>query len=75
MKSLIQPQDRLGLSAPEAAEFIGVGLTTFNTMVEQEQMPHPKVIGSRRVWDRREIEKAFTALPTDGLGSEAWTIA
>lgn len=75
MKSLIQPQDRLGLSAAEAAEYVGVGLTTFNTMVEQDQMPHPKVIGARRVWDRREIERAFTALPKDGLDSGEWTIA
>lgn len=62
---LIHPADRLGLSRPEAAEYIGVGVTLFDEMVEDGRMPSPKRVNSRTVWSRFALEKAFTRLPDD----------
>ena len=52
-RQAIPPADRIGLSRVEAAEYIGVSSTTFDAMVADGRMPHPKEIGSRRVWHRR----------------------
>jgi excisionase family DNA binding protein len=75
--SLIQPQDRIGLNREEAANYIGVGHTTFDKLVADGRMPRPKLINSRRVWSRRAIEYAFARLPDeeqDGdLSSDPWS--
>ncbi len=34
-------------------------------MVEDGRMPLPKCIGDLRLWDRRELEVAFAALPDE----------
>jgi predicted DNA-binding transcriptional regulator AlpA len=59
----IQPQDRLGMSRAEAAEYVGVGVTLFLEMVADGRMPPPRQINDRTVWARFEIEKAFENLP------------
>ncbi len=64
--SIIPPHARLGLSRPEAAEYVGVSPSTFDVMVGDGRMPKPKAIGSRRVWSRAEIERAFAELPESG---------
>jgi hypothetical protein len=56
----------LGLSRVVAAEYVGVGPTLFDEMVRDGRMPRAKRVNSRVIWDRREIELAFAALPTDG---------
>jgi predicted DNA-binding transcriptional regulator AlpA len=63
---LILPQDRFGLSRVEAAEYIGVSSSLFDEMVSDRRMPLPKLINSRKVWMRAEVEKAFAELPYDG---------
>lgn len=60
---------RRGLSEAEAAVYIGIGATKFREMVEAGQMPRPRKIGDRRVWDVIEIDAAFAALPVDGPAS------
>ncbi len=57
-----QPPERRGLSRAEAAEYIGVGVSKFDTMVADGRMPEPKRIDGRRVWDRRHIDRAFDLL-------------
>lgn len=52
-----------GLSRVEAAAYIGVSPTTFDNMMQNRQMPRPKRIGSRVVWDRMKLDAAFAALP------------
>jgi predicted DNA-binding transcriptional regulator AlpA len=52
-----------GLSRVEAAAYIGVSATTFDHMVQRREMPRPKRIGSRVVWDRIKLDFAFAALP------------
>lgn len=54
-----------GLSRVQAAAYVGVGTTTFDAMVTDGRMPRPKRVGARTVWDRRELDAAFSALPND----------
>ena len=56
----------LGLSRTQAAEYVGIGSTKFDELVSDGMMPRPKVIGSRKLWERREIEMSFDNLPVDG---------
>jgi hypothetical protein len=51
------------LCREDAAKYIGVGTTLFDTMVADHRMPAPKEINSRRVWDRVQLDIAFEALP------------
>lgn len=54
-----------GLIRTEAAAYIGVGPSLFDKMVEDVRMPRPKQINSLEVWDKRELDVAFDALPGD----------
>jgi hypothetical protein len=40
--------------------------TTFDGMVRDGRMPPPKRINARTVWDIRQLDEAFMALPSDG---------
>lgn len=51
-----------GLSRVQAAEYIGVGATKFDEMVTDGRMPRAKPIDGRKVWDRMQIDAAFSAL-------------
>lgn len=58
-----------GLNRERTAAYIGVSPSKFDTMVADRRMPQPKVIDGRVVWDRLEIDAAFSALPNrDGSG-------
>lgn len=52
-----------GLSRTGAAYYIGVGTSKFDEMVRDGRMPAPKMIDSRVIWDRWEIDLAFDELP------------
>ena len=54
-----------GLARGDAAIYIGVSSSFFDRLVQDGLMPTPKHIGSRRVWDRFELDDAFDALPTN----------
>lgn len=56
-----------GLPRYAAAEYIGCGPTKFEEMVTAGEMPKPRRIGSKRVWDRLELDESFDALPQDGV--------
>jgi len=51
-----------GLSRELAAYYIGVGLTKFDQMVADRRMPAPKRIDGRVIWDRVQIDIAFSEL-------------
>ncbi|MGJ8594365.1 helix-turn-helix transcriptional regulator [Sulfitobacter sp.] len=53
---------RRGLSRAEAAEYIGVGTTKFDTLVSDGRMPKPKRIDGRTIWDRLAVDHAFDEL-------------
>lgn len=59
-----------GLRRETAAAYIGVGSTKFDQMVKEGAMPKPRIHGGRKLWDRSEIDFAFSELPHDGDGYE-----
>lgn len=59
-----------GLSRVHASQYLNVSPGKFDQMVADGRMPRPKVIDSRRVWDREAIDLAFEALPEAGAGPE-----
>ncbi len=54
-----------GLCREEAAYYIGVGTTKFDEMVADRRMPRGKRIDGRIVWDRVQLDMAFSDLKTD----------
>ena len=52
-----------GLCRDEAARYIGVSSTKFDDLVTRGDMPRPKRIDGRVVWDRYALDAAFTELP------------
>lgn len=60
-----------GLSRPVAAAYIDVSPTKFDEMVEDGRMPKPKRVDARKIWDRHQLDQAFSALPSDGGADEA----
>ena len=68
---MMQMPAKRGLSRSEAAGYIGIGTTLFDKMVEAGQMPRPKRIGVRNVWDRFEVDLAFDRLPPDGVDTDS----
>jgi hypothetical protein len=52
-----------------ATEYVGVSPSLFDEMVNDGRMPRPKVINSRRVWDIRQLDIAFNALPDIDTGN------
>ena len=56
----------IGLCREEAAAYISVSPNTFDKMRLDGRMPAPRVIGTRRVWHRQELDLAFANLPRDG---------
>lgn len=63
------PCEPIGLSRCESAAYVGVSAPKFDEMVKAGQMPGPKVIGSRRIWDREALKAAFKALPEKTKGN------
>ncbi len=60
----------MGLSRKESAAYIGVGVTKFDEMTNDGRMPLPRIIDSRKVWERYELEEAFRNLPrNDNISS------
>jgi len=58
-------QPRRGLGLTEAARYVGIAPPAFTALVERGLMPRPRLINDRRIWDRREIDIWFEALPYD----------
>ena len=54
-----------GLNKCQSAKYIGIGTTMFDEMVSDRRMPKPRRINGRTVWDRLELDEAFSALPHD----------
>lgn len=52
-----------GLCRVQAAAYIGVSPTLFDEMVADGRMPKPKRINTRTVWDIRQLDIAFDAIP------------
>jgi predicted DNA-binding transcriptional regulator AlpA len=67
---LAAPREPIGLSAEEAAAYLGVSCNSFLGAVRRGDMPQARLLGSRSLWDADELRTAFRTLPRRGL-SEA----
>jgi hypothetical protein len=56
---------RRGLSREESAMYLGISGGTFDQMRAEGLIEPPKVIGARRLWDIRDLDIAFDALPRE----------
>jgi len=61
-----------GFSRVQAAAYVGVSPCKFDEMVSDHRMPAPKRIDGRKIWDLRDLDLAFDALPYEN-GWEAKT--
>lgn len=59
-KQKIEPR---GLRREDAARYVGVSPTTFDTWIIGGLMPKSKRIGGVVLWDRQGLDTAFDALP------------
>ena len=57
---------RRGLDENEAAVYLSLSPSFFRKLVADGQMPRPRIIGGRRIWDIEELDLAFKALPREG---------
>jgi hypothetical protein len=68
------PHWQRGLRRKLAAEYIGVGLTLWDTMVAEGSMPKPKRVHGRTIWDKIKVDRAFDLLdggsPLNEYGEE-----
>ena len=53
----------LGLNRTQAAYYVGVGVTKFDSLVSQGRIPPPRKIDRRLVWVRHELDAAVTDFP------------
>lgn len=68
----ISPQ---GLSRLEAAAFVGIGTTTFDSMVRDGRLPQPRRFGRRAIWDRDTLAAALggaAAPAANGVEPNPW---
>ena len=71
--SSIRPCPRRGLNREEAAMYIGVSPGKFDQMLADGRMPPPRRIDGRKVWDIRNLDLAFEALPKeDASAGGSW---
>jgi hypothetical protein len=61
-----------GLSREQAAAYVGISTSLFDTLVEDGRMPAPKRINARTVWDRLQLDAASVALPSNDEPADPW---
>nr|WP_249133664.1 hypothetical protein [Bradyrhizobium sp. AUGA SZCCT0177] len=59
-----------GLSRSQAAEYVGISPSTFDKMVAAGEMPGPKRLRGRVVFDLKKLDCAFDAF--DDGGENSW---
>jgi predicted DNA-binding transcriptional regulator AlpA len=66
-----------GLSREQAAAYVGISPSLFDTLIKDGRMPGPKRINSRAVWDRLKLDAAFEALADmEGASTDdEWKVA
>lgn len=54
---------RRGLDEGEAAVYLGISPSFFRRLVGTGEMPRPRRLASRRLWDIDDLDATFKALP------------
>ena len=62
-ESTVPVASRFGMSRIEAADYLSISPPTFDWLVAHQMMPEPRLIKSKPVWIRPEIEDAARNLP------------
>jgi hypothetical protein len=68
----IRPVPRRGLSRDEASMYCGISSTLFDRLVADGRMPRARRVNGRKVWDVRELDLAFDALPHEDEPPSSW---
>jgi hypothetical protein len=65
---------RRGLSRDEAAIYLGISASTFDELRSTGKIDPPRLIKGRKLWDIRELDMAFEALPRENqqVESSSW---
>jgi hypothetical protein len=68
-----RPVPRRGLSRDEAAQYVGVGTTLFDSLVADGAMPKPAHVRGRKIWDMRKLDLALDEIFQQGdVGGSTW---
>jgi hypothetical protein len=69
--------DPRGLSRVEAARYLGISPSKFDQLRGDGRIGPARMIASRKVWDVRDLDVAFEALPLehDENADEDWDVA
>lgn len=59
------PIEPRGLSLLQSALYVGLSPLLFVALMRMGKMPEPKLIGTRKIWDRHELDAAFEELPRE----------
>lgn len=62
LTSRVATQPRRGLDHEEAALFVGVGSSSFDSMVANGQLPPPVELNGEPVWDLVQLDRAMDRL-------------
>lgn len=52
-----------GFTREQAAAYVGISPSKFDDLIGEGDMPQPKLVGRRTLWDRHLLDQAFEALP------------
>jgi predicted DNA-binding transcriptional regulator AlpA len=52
--------------------YFGISTSTFDKLVAENRVPRARRIGERKIWDVRELDLAFEALPYENTPSSSW---
>lgn len=76
IRVLIEMQPR-GLDRKQASAYVSLSTTKFDQLVAEGRFPSPKLIDSRKVWDRLAIDAYFDSFPggDDGDIENPWDLA
>lgn len=63
---------RRGLRREDAARYVGVSPTKFDTLVKDGRMPRPVPVDGCIIWDIRRLDAAFDALDATLSDGNPW---
>lgn len=58
--------NRRGFPCALAADYLGISPSKFRQLVAAKKIPAPRLIDSKRVWDKYDLDDFFDNLPRDG---------
>jgi hypothetical protein len=74
--SQIRPSPRRGLSRVEAALYLGISPSKFDELRKDGRVGPARLIDGRKVWDVRELDLVFEALPLESDdAADDWDVA